>query len=298
VGLIAAGLAAVDPLSVAFSASVLSETAFTLALMVALWIGLNLMEGARFWWWVLLGLVWGIGVYLRASALWCLVPIAIVIACSQPSTRRRAHACLGALCAILLVFLVLLPWQLRNYQHFGDRYFRLTTLEGISLYEAVYPEADGGPKQDKIPLPPEMASLNEAQRNDEWSRRAWQEIREYPARTASLAVRKVARTWTPFLNAGEFQNPLIQSAMGLWHIPLFILALIGVSRTFPRNKMTYLLLAPVMYFTLIHALFLGSVRYRVPLMPLVCIFAAAGVVWTLERFRARFRPQRAAEPGV
>lgn len=34
----------------------------------------------------------------------------------------------------------------------------------------------------------------------------------------------------------------------------------------------------VAYFTVVHALFLGSVRYRVPLMPLVDLAAAVGAV--------------------
>jgi hypothetical protein len=160
-------------------------------------------------------------------------------------------------------------------------------LEGISLYEAVYAGADGGPKQDVIPLPAEMREMNEVQRNDEWSRRAWKEIWEHPGRVMWLAARKVGRTWTPFLNAGEFQNPLIQAGMGLWHVPLFILALLGIFGRGVGTKMKWLLLTPVLYFTAVHGLFLGSVRYRVPLMPIVCIFAAAGIAELWRRIGKR-----------
>jgi hypothetical protein len=211
------------------------------------------------------------------------VLIGLVIACARSSAGYRWHGVAGVLCAIAVVFVLLMPWQVRNYQRFGSGYFRLTTLEGISLYEAVYEGADGGPKQDKIPLPTEMAQLNEAQRNDEWARRARQEIMHHPARTAWLAVRKVLRTWTPFLNAGEFQNVFIQAVMGLWHIPLFLLAIVGVVKGITARRARWLLLAPIAYFTAVHAVFLGSVRYRVPLMPLVCIFAAAGIVWLSSR---------------
>jgi hypothetical protein len=287
VGLIAAGLAAVDPLSVAFSASVLSETAFTLALMVGLWIAIRLLEGGRFWWWILLGAVWGAAVYLRGSVIWCLVPVVVVIGCGRSWAGIRCHGWVGGVCAVLMMFVVLTPWQVRNFRLFGSHYFRLTTLEGISLYEAVYAGADGGPKQDVIPLPAEMRGMNEVQRNDEWSRRAWKEIWEHPGRVMWLAARKVGRTWTPFLNAGEFQNPLIQAGMGLWHVPLFILALLGIFGRGVGTKMKWLLLTPVLYFAAVHGLFLGSVRYRVPLMPIVCIFAAAGIAELWRRIGKR-----------
>jgi hypothetical protein len=223
----------------------------------------------------MLGLVWGAALYFRVSALWCIIPLAAI----PPLMNRampRLHRLLGPIIAILLVFLSLTPWLIRNYSHFHSHFFRLSTLEGISLYEAVYPDADGGPKQHLIELPSDMKSLSEERRNDEWSYRAWQFIRDDPVRIFRLALVKIVRTWSPSFHADEFRNRPIQFAMIVWHVPLFILGLIGLcAGPLPRSiRMT--LLVPLLYFTLVHALFLGSVRYRVPLMPLICILAAAG----------------------
>ncbi len=154
----------------------------------------------------------------------------------------------------------------------------MTTLEGISLYEAVYPGADGGPKQDVIEVPAEMRGMGEAERNDEWARRGWRFVWTDPVRVGELAVRKMGRTWSPWMNAAEFRSVGVQVVMVLWHVPLFILGLIGVFGGGVALRWRGLLLVPVVYFTLVHSLFLGSVRYRVPLMPLVCVFAAVGVV--------------------
>jgi hypothetical protein len=44
------------------------------------------------------------------------------------------------------------------------------------------------------------------------------------------------------------------------------------------GKVAPVLWIPILYFTALHALFLGSVRYRAPLMPIVCIFAAAAII--------------------
>jgi hypothetical protein len=192
------------------------------------------------------------------------------------------------------MFMMLLPWGLRNHALFGDGWLRMTTLEGISLYEAVYPEADGGPRQQLIKTPLEMAAMNEAERNDEWARRGWAYIREDPVRIAKLAMIKIGRTWSPWLNAADFRLGAVQVAMSIWYIPLYILGLIGVFAGVIPRRHAVLLLIPVVYFTGVHALFLGSVRDRVPLMPIVCVFAAAGMVgigkW-LSRGK-RIEPQR------
>jgi hypothetical protein len=293
VGLAAAFLAAVDPLSIGFSAAILSEAPYTFFLLLALCIAARLMEGRPLGrmpeWvsWVMLGAVWGIGVYFRGSALWGIVPVAAWTACVRwqnaraaqahaDSTRASVMPALFALLAIVISLATLVPWQIRNYRLFHSGITRLTTLEGMSLYEAVYPGADGGPKQMTIPVPPEITAMDEAQRSDEWSHRAWKEIESDPLRIAKLAVIKFGRTWSPMFNAQDFNIRPIQVLMALWHIPLFLLALLGIPRV--PAAVRILLLVPLVYFTLIHALFLGSVRYRVPLMPVVCLFAAAGLM--------------------
>ena len=51
----------------------------------------------------------------------------------------------------------------------------------------------------------------------------------------------------------------------------------------PRRRLHVLLWLPVIYFTLVHCAFIGSLRYRVPLMPFVEIAAATAFVQTRAR---------------
>jgi hypothetical protein len=97
-------------------------------------------------------------------------------------------------------------------------------------------------------------------------------------RILRLAVVKAGRTWSPWMNASEMANGALQAVLMGWQIPLFILAAGGVFLGGMAGRMKGLLLCPIVYFTAVHALFLGSVRYRVPLMPVVCVLAALGLV--------------------
>jgi len=291
-GLVAAGLAALDPLSVAFGATLLSEIPFALVLMLAIWVALRILETAdepgwrRFWIrWAVLGVLWGVAVYLRAEALYGIVPLVLwlVIRGWKAAPIKGPRLVAGGAMAVAIVFVTLVPWLMRNYATFHSGFFRLTSLEGISLYEAVYPGADGGPKQGEVAPPAEMQGMNEVQVNDAWARRAWHFVRTEPVRMARLAVVKIGRTWSPFLNAASYQQRPIQLGMGLWYVPLFVLGLGGVFIHGTRSEILGVLLIPMTYFTAVHALFLGSVRYRVPLMPMACVLAAMGVfgVWKL-----------------
>jgi hypothetical protein len=241
-------------------------------------------------------------VYLRVSALWAIVPLGLWTGwCWSRASekggggKRWARGIGGAVIAIGVVFVLLAPWLVRNYRIFHSGPMRLTTLEGISLYEAVYPSADGGPKQDKIATPLEMSLMNEAARNDEWARRGWAYVIHDPVRIAKLGVRKIGRTWSPWFNPEGAKDSgasgALQRLITAWYVPLYVLALLGLfaggsgggsESSSPVGvspfRIKVLLLIPVVYFTLVHALFLGSVRYRVPLMPIACIFAALGLV--------------------
>jgi hypothetical protein len=309
-GLAAAVFVALDPLQIGFAASVLSEIPFTLGLLVALALAARMMTDRRWGWWIVLGLLWAAAVYLRGSVHWLLAPLGLLIVFLQvlhgrqethferlPPGRIALRGLVGLVLAAGTLAACLAPWQIRNTQLFGPHRW-LTTLEGISLYEAVYPEADGGPRQDKIAVPPEIGSLDEAGRNDAWMARARGYILNDPGRMLRLAGVKIARTWSPIFHAAEFRNPAAQAILLLWSLLTYVLALVGLRAwwrgvspapgvpdpTGARGAL-WIILLPILYFTLLHAVFQGSVRYRVPLMPLVDLLAAAGLIQLWSVFR-------------
>lgn len=273
--LVGAALAAVDPLSIVASASLLSETAFTAALVGLVWLAvLTWAQPRRMICWIGLGLCAAAAVYLRASALY-LAPVFIAAVLA-----RKQGGWLGAGLALLILIAALLPWKVFLESHPETCGLRgLTSLEGISLYEVVYPGATGGPRQADVRAhaPAILSHMTEAQRNNWWWQAAWQEVRLNPGRILRLAWPKFARTWTPGLNADELRRPALEAVLWLWHVPLFVLAVIGAVRA--RQFVAVAALLAIGYFALLHLFFMGSVRYRVPLQPLICMLSTLGLWW-------------------
>ena len=304
VAIIAALLVAVDPLSVAFSAALLSEIPFTLILVFSLWLCVGIMENPRPPGpWVLLGLSWGIATYLRGEAILLIFPLIGWVGWSCLKNRAGANHLgiyIRMMLSLLLTVACLMPWWIRNYRIFGQDFFRMSTLQGISLYEAVYPQATGGPRQSDIRPPPAIKKLNESQRDLAWTRRAWHWVYADPLRIAWLAVIKIGRTWSPWLHARHFRAWWINVPLMLWTIPQFVLALRGLFAArrivIPAGLLGILLLT-MLYFTMMHALFIGSVRYRVELLPLVDLLAATGLVRLIAPCRPQEADQRAARPS-
>jgi hypothetical protein len=75
----------------------------------------------------------------------------------------------------------------------------------------------------------------------------------------------------------------------LWSVPVFALALFGVVETFrnPRRWFQAVGLVPILWFTLLATVFWGALRVRVPVQPLVLVYAAAGLEATRRLVRMR-----------
>ena len=112
-GLMAAMLVTVDPLSIGFSAALLTETPFTLCLMGAIWVCLRIVNGQWVRTWAMhgrptrasapvgavrggCGSRWafcGEWVYLRASALGAIVPLGLAAASGAPPRPAVESGC-------------------------------------------------------------------------------------------------------------------------------------------------------------------------------------------------------------
>ena len=317
--LIAAAIVAVNPFLLFFSALLLSETLFTAMLV---WGMLCLIVGGRGgrliartddgeskpfrpWCGTLLWL--GGGLLLAASTLVrpSAAPLAMVIGIAAAFAIRPVRGdglavfrprwpLPVATTMLLLTVAVLFPWAYRNRQVVGD-WVWTTTNSGATAYDGFNPDATGASDQSALRGLPQLSAMNEVERSTYLSSRATQFIRENPERALELAAIKAGRTWSPIPLSADYGNWTYRLVAMGYSLPLDVLALFGLFAAPVRRSVKAFLLTPVVYFTLIHMASVGSLRYRVPVEPLLAVLAAAGIA-TIGSQRLGWR--RAGEPSA
>jgi 4-amino-4-deoxy-L-arabinose transferase-like glycosyltransferase len=300
-GCVAALLASVDPFSIYFAGRFLSETLFVL-LLVTCWYYVvrtwkEVAGGAPASRWLasslIAGLVGAVAVLTRSTLLPVFLLLPFVWLAVGP---RRIRGFAVGLLILLVVAVGLLPWVARNYKRTWDKEaggrLVVTTLNvGESLYEAVGPFATGGPNKENTVWPVELTTSNpdEYTRNQFLVQKSLAYMVDNPARTLRLAGKKLLRTWNVTPNYESIRTPLYMTVSLAWCIPVFLTAILGFLVSLRRFRTLAWLLLPVLVFTLIHMVFVGSVRYRVPVMPFVEGLSGMGIWWGITKVFKRTR---------
>jgi 4-amino-4-deoxy-L-arabinose transferase-like glycosyltransferase len=239
------------------------------------------------------GIIAGVATLVRPS--WLLfTPFAIGIAFTLFSQRKR-QLLIGTAMMIGLV-MAMSPWWVRNYGITGK--LTLTTTQfGASLYDGWHEGAIGesdmryvdGFYQEQLAAdaadPTAVTGTFEERLDNRMRHAAVDWARQHPARVAQLAGIKFVRIWSPWPNAASMQGWTYRLAILLGYTPLMVLAVVGTFRFARRGWPYTLCVVPAVYFTCLHMIFVGSIRYRQPAM-LVLLVLAAGVVDTWWRSRA------------
>ena len=282
---------AVDPFLVFFSSLLLTETAFIVALIVLCRVAWTVARpddprtGIRQW--ALIGLCSLLCVYLRESSVGLVGAMLFMLVAVR---RMDRTALAGSVLAVAIVIGGLSPWAMRNHVVTGDWCF-LTHRGGISLYDGVGPQATGESNLGDIKQMEAVRGLDEVQWNRFFLAASWRAVRDDPVRIVRLGAVKLARTWNPIPNAESHRTTAVRLVSAFWSIPIFVLA---AACTILRSRLKMvtprrilLLILPALYFSAVHCVFVGSVRYRLTSMPLLEILAAVAWIALCDRFTRR-----------
>lgn len=274
VALTAAALAALEPYTVGQSVLLLSEAVFTPLLIAAL-LGLAVLWGGgterKPWIAVGTGLALGAAILTRPS---CALLVPALIGAWLIFKRRTAWR--SALLVLLAATAIQAPWWVRNTVVFG-RFLPTAAWFGASLYDGVRPEADGSSDLDAFLNTPEVWPLDELAQDRYLTERSWELMRADPSRIARLALLKTARFWSPWPNADTLRNPVLAGLAAAWTIPLYAATLTGLWACRRDPRALILLAGALLYFWMLHMIFVSSIRYRLPGMVPAFVLAAIGL---------------------
>ncbi len=280
IGLSAGWFTAVSPAMVGFSVMILSETAFAVGILGSLWAMTCLLrevaEGnplPRLCGWALAtgGFV-AVATFMRPSWL----PMALMFSAWLLFRGRfRRESLITAAVLAGSVFLLLMPWAARNHQRTGHWVF--TTLwSGPSLYDGLNPHATGESDMTFFDQDNLLSSMSEYEVNRHYWRAGLDYAREHPGRALQLALVKLWRFWKPWPSAAEAGGWASKIVIAAFSLLLFAACLAG-AWLYRRNfVLLALTVGPVLFFSVLHAIFVGSLRYRLPAEYPLAVLAAAG----------------------
>ena len=245
-----------------------------------------------------LGLVVGLTILLRQVFL-LFLPILFVWVLYKRRKSRLTHAFLELGLSTIVIFSIILPFTLYNYQRF-DKFVLLNTNAGFAFYWGNHPvygtqfESIITPETGNYLelLPVELKGLNEAQLDSALLQRGIQFVIDDPVRYILLSLSRIPGYFMfwPSPTSSMLSNISRVFSFGLL-FPFMIYGLLLVfCRKTPRFKLdspAALLILFAIVYTLIHLLTWTLIRYRLPVDAVMLPFAAHALVDLFLRFSSK-----------
>jgi 4-amino-4-deoxy-L-arabinose transferase-like glycosyltransferase len=297
-GLIAAGISAVYIYFFYYAAALMTETFFMIALLISILMSIDFAHEPG---WVRgagLGLALGVGVLLRQTLL-LVMPFMLAWIIWQRRGKIIGH--IGGrygwryfLAVFSILAALIAPFTIRNYLVF-NQFVLLNTNSGFVFFWANHPihgtnfksilPAEDPSYQELIPE--ELRGLDEAALDKALMARGVQFVLDQPLRYALLSISRVRDYFLfwPRAESGLLSNISRVGSFGLF-LPFMlygvILALwpgkLEVRFSGPVDRGIYILVGTVLLvYTGVHLLTWAYVRYRLPIDPLLILFAALAI---------------------
>ncbi|HTI52394.1 MAG TPA: glycosyltransferase family 39 protein [Planctomycetaceae bacterium] len=191
------------------------------------------------------------------------------------AARKRGRALLQAALMMASLGGALLPWTVRNL-HVTGHLVPTTLWVGPSLFDGLHPRATGASDMRFVEEDGIYQRMSEYDADQYYRKAALDFARENPGRALWLAVVKLGRFWNPLPNAVQFGHWVIGLTVSLCTLPLLVLAFLGIWHSRRSFWRWVIPAAPVLYFSLVHTVFVSSLRYRLPVEYPLLVLSAVG----------------------
>ena len=296
-GLIGAALLAIYPSHIIFSTLLLTEVIFTFLLVAILLLITVDREQLTLPRVLALGVLTGLAAMVRGEAV--LLPAAVGLGW-WIGWRSFSGALVAGVVMMAGLLLVFVPWTIRNAVQL-DSPIAGTTGAGAALIQAHHPGADGKPdlyievqyesEYLDVPYPEREVRLYEVYVED-----ALEYVREHPGRELQLVGLRARAMFDrddsgviwlrlPPYAISERAADILRTLSQTHYLIVTIIA--GLSAPLwlsLRHPVKAMLIVITAYYVFLHVgLFIGEARYHVPLMPIIGLWAALGLVFLWDR---------------
>jgi len=323
VGLIAGFVWAFWGPVVYYDSELLLEVLFVPLNLLAVWLALGQLkrksEGLRAW--LVIGLILGVSAITRPNIL-ITIPIFWWMAWASSPLRgmdkpRLWRALQGPLVLTVGLAIPILPVTARNWW-VGKDPVLIAYQGGVNLYLGNNIVADGlTMRMPEIMLDPTISwdrfvvttdsiavaeaghSLSASEISSHWTSKALDYMRSHPGHAVRGWLRKLYYLWNGFevgdqTNIYDFRRYSLILQGLIWRWPVYLpfglvgsLALVGMWWSWRRNALSRPLAAFVALYSLSVVGFLATARHRLPMVPLLVIFAVAGTWLIVDLLRRR-----------
>lgn len=287
--LIAAALVLFFPDLIIVTTFLYTETLFIFLFMALLYTALRVVDNPTMSNIALAGIVGGLATLTRGVTMLFPAILFFVLLIRNGLLKSLKTSVLYGLFFVLPI----IPWTIRNYVTF-DKAIPIAVGTGDVLWTGNYLPFDGKYNYEKtMALMDSMTvGMNQIEREAKLVAVAKENMAAEPGKTAWLMVRKFFRFWTWVYEAQPTgQRRTQSSATGLIlriaYYPILCLFIAGIALALKRWKYLLLLHLILIYYSLIHAVMLVVPRYRIPVLPLMILFAGYALVRLYDWIAAR-----------
>lgn len=283
------------------SLSVADTTIFTFLLILSFYQALRLSEHTTTINAILTGIFTSFLLLTRDSAIAFIIPLFIYIFISVNNRKRLS----SFIFAIVFMVILVIPWLIRNYRISNK------VLLSSHGYEVLWQGNNSHSwnyifqdiSVDEIPKPIEILELRQKYQNrtadlaikegEIYLNETKKFITEQPDMFIKLMFLKFIKFWSWIYNpkpeTTAFINVWLRSLVcTVYFLPVLIFAIIGIILAYPAKK--HFVIFCVLFFflfSILHMLSVGFTRLRVPLDPLLTIFASFGFLryWNFKKIQ-------------
>lgn len=275
---LAALIAAFYPFLLFYQGLLLSETLFNTLFLAGI--------AALFWWrdrglridgsFVVASFLFAAATLTKATLT--ILPPLLLAATAWLCGARWRRTLTILLTASCLYAAFMSPWWIRNAMLF-HAFVPFTTSSASNLYLGNNPHnPNAGIDWASNAEPAVVAKINalpdELARQRAYKEAALRYIKSDPTAFVRAAIKKFVRFWNVVPNAAEFHGGLYAVISAASFGPVLLFALIAALRRRRQWRQLAPLYLFIGYFTFVHVVTIASLRYRLPIEPLLIVLAA------------------------